>query len=171
MTRYVAFLRGVSPLNAKMPALKRSFESAGFTQVKTILSSGNVAFDARSSAPDTLERKALAAMQAELGRSFGTIVRAASHLQALIDADPFAEFALPSTAKPVVTFLRRPIAADFALPIERDGVRILRAIGAEVFTVYEPHPKGPVFMNLLERTFGTDITTRTFETVKKCARA
>ena len=46
MTRYVAFLRGVSPMNCKMPALKRCFEAAGFTDVKTILSSGNVAFTA-----------------------------------------------------------------------------------------------------------------------------
>jgi hypothetical protein len=32
-------------------------------------------------------------------------------------------------------------------------------------------PKGPVFMSLLERTFGTDITTRTLDTVRKCASA
>ncbi|MGC4085554.1 MAG: DUF1697 domain-containing protein [Vicinamibacterales bacterium] len=43
MPRYVAFLRGVSPTNASMPDLKRAFERAGFTDVKTILSSGNVA--------------------------------------------------------------------------------------------------------------------------------
>ena len=31
MPRYVAFLRGVSPMNAKMPELKAAFEAAGFT--------------------------------------------------------------------------------------------------------------------------------------------
>jgi hypothetical protein len=40
-----------------------------------------------------------------------------------------------------------------------------------VFTAYEPSPKGAVFMALLERTFGTDITTRTLATVEKCAAA
>ena len=49
MPRYVAFLRGVSPMNCKMPELKRSFEDAGFSNVRTLLSSGNVAFDARAS--------------------------------------------------------------------------------------------------------------------------
>ena len=44
--RYAAFLRGVSPMNAKMPELKRAFEAAGFGDVKTLLSSGNVVFDA-----------------------------------------------------------------------------------------------------------------------------
>jgi uncharacterized protein (DUF1697 family) len=48
MPRYLAFLRGVSPMNAKMSELKRCFEAAGYTDVKTVLSSGNVAFDARA---------------------------------------------------------------------------------------------------------------------------
>ncbi len=48
MPRYAAFLRGVSPMNAKMPELRKAFEAAGFTEVKTVLSSGNVVFDARN---------------------------------------------------------------------------------------------------------------------------
>ena len=171
MTRYVAFLRGVSPMNAKMPELKRAFEAAGFGDVKTLLSSGNVAFSARSAALATLERKAEQAMQAELGRSFATVMRASTCLQALIDSDPFAGFQLAPDAKRVVTFLRRPAAQRLALPIERDGARILAMTDGEVFTAYVASDKGPVFMTLLERTFGTDITTRTLDTVKKCAAA
>ena len=34
--RFAAFLRGVSPMNAKMPQLKAAFEAAGFTEVKTV---------------------------------------------------------------------------------------------------------------------------------------
>ena len=58
MPRYVAFLRGVSPVNAKMTDLKRCFEEAGFTDVRTVLSSGNVVFDSRSSSEAALERQA-----------------------------------------------------------------------------------------------------------------
>src|SRR3989475_9845092 len=47
MPRYAAFLRGVMPVNAKMSDLKKAFEAAGFTDVKTILGSGNVVFSAR----------------------------------------------------------------------------------------------------------------------------
>ena len=43
--------------------------------------------------------------------------------------------------------------------------------GEEVFSMYVPGPEGLVFMNLLERTLGSDITTRTLDTVKKCALA
>ncbi|MGI9089029.1 MAG: DUF1697 domain-containing protein [Chthoniobacterales bacterium] len=44
--RYVAFLRGVRSTNLRMPELKKRFELAGFTDVKTFLSSGNVVFNA-----------------------------------------------------------------------------------------------------------------------------
>src|SRR6266487_1501578 len=121
MPRYAALLRGVMPMNAKMPDLKAAFESAGFTDVRTVLSSGNVAFTARAASEVTLER-----------------------------------------AKP-------PSPPE--LPIERDGARILVIKGREVFGAYLPTPKGPVFMTLIEKTFGKDVTTRTWDTVAKVARA
>ena len=43
--------------------------------------------------------------------------------------------------------------------------------GREVFSAYLPTPKGPVFMTLIERTFGKEVTTRTWDTVAKVARA
>lgn len=75
MPRYVAFLRGVSPTNAKMPELKRAFEAGGFTEVRTVLSSGNVVFDARSRSETALARRAEDTMAEHLGRAFATIVR------------------------------------------------------------------------------------------------
>jgi len=171
MPRYVAFLRGVSPMNAKMPALKSCFETAGFSEVRTLLSSGNVVFNSRSSSTEALERRAEKAMQSELSHSFSTIVRSADYLRAFLESDPFAEFSLPPSAKRVVTFLRSAGEPKLKLPIERDGASILKLTGCEVLSIYVPGPKGPVFMSLLERTFGTNITTRTLETVRKCASA
>jgi uncharacterized protein (DUF1697 family) len=171
MPRYVAFLRGVSPMNAKMPALKSCFEAAGFSDVRTLLSSGNVVFNARSSSLAALERRAETAMQSELGRSFDTIIRSAEYLQAFVESNPFAEFSLPAKTKCVVTFLRSPAKLKLNLPIERDEASILKIKGSEVLAAYVPGPKGPVFMTLLERTFGKNITTRTLDTVRKCAIA
>jgi len=170
--RYVAFLRGVSPSNASMPALKRCFEEAGFTSVRTLLASGNVVFDARKAGNAAIARRAEQAMQAGLGKSFATIVRSQEELQALLAADAFAKHALPAQAKRVVSFLRDPdAAATPMLPVEKDEARIHERIGAEVYTSYLPTDKGPVFMQLLERHFGSDITTRTWDTVRKCAVA
>jgi len=70
-----------------------------------------------------------------------------------------------------VTFLRDTPQSKPKLPIEQDGARILLIQGHDVFSAYLPTPKGPVFMTLLEKAFGKDVTTRTWETVAKVARA
>ena len=168
MPRYAAFLRGVSPMNCRMPELKRAFEAAGFTDVATLLSSGNVVFDATSRSTDALEKKAEAAMQKVLGRSFMTIVRPVADLAKLVEDDPYKGLKLAAGAKRIVTFLReRPKAMK--LPPTQDGASILRVDGAMAFGAYERTDKGPVFMVLIERTFGKEQTTRTWETVRKVA--
>ena len=171
MTRYVAFLRGVSPMNCKMPALKLCFEAAGFADVKTLLSSGNVAFSAPAAAVPELEAQAEAAMAQHLGRSFATIVRPSRFLQTLVAREPFAQWPLPANAKCVVCFLRRPCDVPPVLPMSQGTATIYQLDGTEVFCAYVPDDKGPVFMTLLEKTFGKAITTRTWDTVRKCAQA
>ena len=168
--RYAAFLRGVMPVNAAMPDLKRAFEAAGFTEVVTLLSSGNVVFTARAGSPASLERRAEAAMAKRLGHSFLTIVRSMDRLRELLASDPYSGFRIAPEAKRIVTFLRKLPSAMPRLPLESDGVRILAAEGTEVFTVYLPNPKGPVFMTLLQKTFGKEQTTRTWQTVARVAR-
>jgi len=167
--RYAAFLRGVMPTNCKMPALKAAFEAAGFTDVATLLGSGNVTFSARTATEAALERKAEAAMRQELGRAFMTIVRSVDDLRALLALDPYRGAPISPTAKRVVTFLRE-MPAKRALPKEVHGARIVAVRGREVFSAYERTSKGPVFMTLIEKTFGADQTTRTWQTVEKVAR-
>jgi uncharacterized protein (DUF1697 family) len=160
-------------MNCQMPVLKRCLEDAGFTDVKTLLSSGNVAFSTpRAASLPALQKRVEKAMQDGAGYSFLTVVRSSTHLQRLLDADPFAGFALPAGGKRVLTFLREPEAVDeVELPIARDDASILQRIGGEVLCVYVPNAKGPAFMQLLEKTFGKAITTRTWDTVARCARA
>ena len=170
MKRYAAFLRGVSPMNCKMPELRRAFEAAGFEDVRTLLSSGNVVFGA-SGARKSLGKRCEAAMQEHMGHSFFTIVRPIAELQDLLDADPYARFKLPAASKRVVTFL--PAAPDSVpkLPITLDDARILAVRNDAVLGAYVPGDKGPVFMTLIEKTFGKDITTRTWDTVRKVCAA
>jgi len=168
--RYAAFLRGVSPMNCKMPALKECFEQAGFSDVKTLLSSGNVVFSARGTDRAALEKKAETAMLACLGRTFMTIVRPVDELRALLESEPYARFRLPAGSKRVLTFFREAPKPKPKLPIELEGARVLSLGKGCAFSAYVPSPRGAVFMTLLEKTFGTAITTRTWDTVAKCAR-
>lgn len=157
-------------MNAKMPELKRAFELAGFADVKTVLGTGNVVFGAKAGSEATLARKAEAAMTKHLGRSFFTLVRSVDDLLELLESDPYRKFKLASGSKRVVTFLSAAPASKLKLPIELDGARILAVQGGAVFSAYVVSPKGPVFMNLLEKTFGKDVTTRTWETVVKVTK-
>jgi hypothetical protein len=52
-----------------------------------------------------------------------------------------------------------------------DDVQILGMNAGEIFTAYAPNPRGPLFMTLIEKTFGAHVTTRTWDTVRKCAIA
>jgi uncharacterized protein (DUF1697 family) len=158
-------------MNAKMPALKQAFEAAGFTAVKTVLSSGNVVFDARKASDAALQLKAETAMREALGQPFLTIVRPVAMLQQMLEADPYRGFRLDASAKRIVTFLRSAPTTKVALPVEQDGARLLALRGQELFGAYTRTPKGPVFMTLIERTFGREVTTRTWDTVGKVARA
>ena len=106
MKRYVAFLRGVMPTNAKMSELATRFATAGFSDVKTVLGSGNVVFSARESSESAVERKAEKAMSERLGRTFYTIARAIDDLEDLLAKDPFAAFKLATGSKCMVSFMR-----------------------------------------------------------------
>lgn len=58
-----------------------------------------------------------------------------------------------------------------SLPLELDGARILATQGREIFTAYVPSLRGPAFLVLIEKTFGKNLTTRTWDTVRKCVNA
>jgi len=171
MTRYAALLRGVSPMNAKMPELVRAFESAGFSDVKTILASGNVNFTSRASTNAKLQDKAQAAMQKQLGKSFLTIVRELPELAEILASDPYSGFMLPAKSKRVITFLREPPDKALKLPIRLGEACIYSVAGGAAFSAYVASDEGPVFMKLIERTFGKDVSTRTWDSVTKIVKA
>ncbi len=153
-------------MNAKMPEVKRAFEAAGFTNVVTLLSSGNVVFDSRAAKSPALEKKAESAMQKVLGRTFMTFVHPVDELKAMLESNPYKGLKVAKGAKRVVTFVRGT-PADLKLPISRDGASILKVEDNTAFSAYTRSDKGPVFMVLLDRTFGKEQTTRTWETLEK----
>jgi uncharacterized protein (DUF1697 family) len=68
MTRYAVFLRGVNVggVNLKMADVAEALTEAGFTAVKTVLASGNVLLDSRSSVK-AVRTKAEAALRDSFG--------------------------------------------------------------------------------------------------------
>jgi uncharacterized protein (DUF1697 family) len=158
--RYAAFLRGVSPMNLEMKVFKKHLETAGCTDIKTVLASGNAVFTSPARSADALEKK----LEKLIGKM--TIVRSIAQLRSLLAKNPYAR--LESNAKRVVTFLRAAPPSKLKLPIEIPGARIHSLHGVEAYISYTPG-HGPVFMSLIEKTLGKEQTTRTWDTVRKVA--
>ena len=108
-------------------------------------------------------------MVASLGRAFYTIVRSVTELEALLASDPYTEYSLPPDAKRVISFFREAPTSKVNLPLAQDLASVFLVRGREAFTAYRPVEKGPIFMALIERAFGKEVTTRTLDTVAKCA--
>jgi uncharacterized protein (DUF1697 family) len=154
------------PTNCKMSELAAAIERGGFTDVVTVLGSGNVLFGTSETDLVVIRTRLEAAMKSHLGRVFVAHVRSLDTLESLAARDPFASLDVPEGDKRDVTFLR--VAPKRALPPPRSGAAILAVAGDVALSIHTPgHPDGPVFMNLLSEAFGDDITTRTWETVLK----
>ncbi len=88
MGSYVAFFRGINVGGhhlVKMDALRKLHESLGFENVKTLLQSGNVVFDAKTADAARIEE----AFEKEFGFRSAVIVRSAKELQAAAKKCPF----------------------------------------------------------------------------------
>ena len=169
MPRYAAFLRGVMPTNCRMADLKKAFEAAGFSDVVTVLSSGNVVFSAPKAKAETLQRRAEAAMFETMGRVFIAFVRSVDELKVLLDDDPFARFKVGTDRKRIITFVRIAPKKKLKFPVIYEGATAHGMRGGEIFSSYLPSGHSPDFMKMIQTTFGKDVTTRTVDTVRKVA--
>ncbi|HKD98960.1 MAG TPA: DUF1697 domain-containing protein, partial [Micromonosporaceae bacterium] len=78
MGRYVAFLRGVNVGgNAKIPMaeLRELLVGAGYTDVSTLLNSGNAIFTAPGKSADAIAKALEGAIEARFGRAVRCLVR------------------------------------------------------------------------------------------------
>lgn len=90
-TTLVAFLRGINVggINIKMADLARTFEDLGFTDVRTILASGNVRFTTTEPNAPALKRQIEAALTARFGYEAWVILLDLPSIQRVIEGYPF----------------------------------------------------------------------------------
>lgn len=91
--RCIALLRGVNlGGNKKVPMaeLRRLVEELGFTDVRTLLNSGNVVFTAHANAVRTAAARIQQAVLERLGVSSKVTVLTAEELSAILDENPIA---------------------------------------------------------------------------------
>lgn len=90
MTRWAAFLRGINvgKRQMKMADLSACLVAAGFSEVKTVLASGNVRFVGEGEQRAIRERLEQA-IAARFGFEVGVVLRSQADLSAMHDAHPF----------------------------------------------------------------------------------
>ncbi len=163
MIKYVAFLRGIGPGNPNMHGskLKSVLEDLGFSNVSTLISSGNVLFESDESDSSKLEKKLEDAWPVKLGFNSMTIIRSEAQLKALTALNPYKKLVHSRESYLLVTFFKKSptdIADNF---YKKLGVNALCSV------IDTTTSKTPDFMSKLERQYGKDITSRTWNTIQR----
>ena len=156
--RYAAFLRGVNlgKRTVKSAELKAAFEAMGFTDVKTLLASGNVLFDAKTG--KELKARIEAGLKETFGFDVPIVLRSLDELTAMVKADPFGREAgedaqlhvllldqdLPKGFKQAgpetTTWRARPVAKSTTSSIARRMGRILDARSSRSAMAFQRGP-------------------------------
>jgi uncharacterized protein (DUF1697 family) len=172
MPEFAALLRGIAPSGPNMTndKLRGVFEGLGFENVGSVLASGNIVFHSDDVDVPALEQRVEDRLADDLGLASRTIIRAYPDLRALLDSDPFPGLTHGRDTYLTATFLKgaAPDPRTDQPDPHTEVVRYDRAARAvlAVTRISEPG-QSPTFMSWLEKSYGKDITTRSWLTVQR----
>lgn len=176
--RMIALLRGVNVggITVTSAALASTFVGEGFANVRTVLASGNVAFDAPGGAPDARDLKAR--IESALERAFGydawIVLLTRQRVAEIAEAYPFPR--ADEVDHPYVVFSSSPDVAERLLAAGRGLLLPTESLEAGDGVLYWRVPKGSTlgtpFAKLLAKPrYKPHLTTRNLRTVEKLAQA
>jgi len=156
-----------------MAALKTAFESMDFRDVRTVLASGNVVFEAPGKDPH-MDLTISLGLEKAFGFPVKVVLRTVRELRAIVASDPFKGVPSGPNVRLYVTFLAQTRPVDLSrlrLPSSAKGVRIVRVRPGEIFSVVtlSRNVGTPDLMAFLERAVGQEVTTRSWQTVIRIA--
>lgn len=169
------FLRGINVSGhhkVPMAELRQVLTDMGFTNVKTLLNSGNIVFDTAENDLQQLEEK----LETKLNQAFKfkipLILITKTALNALVQQDPFEGIKTHQELRLYVSLLKTTSQATINLPYTTDdkGFTIISIRKNIVCSVLDlSKTKNPEGMKVLENLFGKNITTRNWNTMLKVA--
>jgi uncharacterized protein (DUF1697 family) len=171
MNTWIALFRGINVGGKNflpMAELKRQLKSAGCTNVRTYIQSGNAVFESSARRPAPLAKKIASQVQSSHGFRPQVIVLSGTNLQAALDHNPFpAAEQLPTTLH--FFFLSEPaFAADIrGLEAAQSGSEQFQ-LTDQVFYLLAPDGLGRSKLAAkAEKLLGVPATARNFRTVRK----
>jgi uncharacterized protein (DUF1697 family) len=176
MTAYVALLRAVNVggrNKVAMSPLRDMVAGLGFTDVSTLLQSGNVIFhNSDRQRPNALEALLEQAAKEHLGLETDFLVRSAEEWSKIVAANPFAEQASRDPSHLVVMALKEAPGKG-AVDRLRAAIVGRETVQADGRTAYIVYPDGigrsKLTAGLIEKQLGTRGTGRNWNTVLKLA--
>jgi len=175
MTTHIALLRAVNVAGHQpvgMADLRALLGALGFTDVRSLLQTGNLVFRGGGRRGAALERwlEAEAARRLSLETDF--FVRTAAEWSEAVARNPFPEAAARDPARLVVLALREaPGAARVdTLQASITGREQVRADGRHAYVVYpDGQGRSKVSLSRIEKALGTRGTARNWNTALKLA--
>jgi uncharacterized protein (DUF1697 family) len=173
----IGLLRGVNLAGKRkvaMADLRVVLTGMGFTDVQSLLQSGNVVFRSNRQSGGGLERALEDAVETQLGLRTDVHVRTSAELESVIAANPFADEARRDPGHLLVLFLKAapmPKAVD-ALRATITGPERVHAVGKQAYLVYPDGIGRSRLTNaVLDKHLGGRGTARNWNTVLKLAAA
>jgi uncharacterized protein (DUF1697 family) len=173
MTTYIALLRGINVGGKNiiaMAALKQMFEALEFANVRTLLQSGNILFDAPARKTNDLESLLEAETKKRLKAEPHYFVRTAKEWSEILAHNPFPREAKTDPGRLHVLALKSsPSAAQAKALREAIRGRETFEMGTRHAYVYFPDGAGnsKLTPRLLETKLGTRATARNWNTAQK----
>jgi uncharacterized protein (DUF1697 family) len=173
MTTYIALLRGINVggnVLVPMAALRELLTGMGLAEVRTLLQSGNVVFQAPARGTAGLETAIEAEIEKHLGHRPAVLVRTAAEWREIIARNPFPKEAKTAPGYLIALCLKKaPTAAQVkALQAAIVGREVVRARGREAYIVYpDGVGRSKLTNTLIEKTLATRATARNWNTVLK----
>ena len=167
-----AFLRGINVGGNKkvaMPALKTFFEDLGFTDVKTLLQSGNVVFRGKSKNDSQLEALLEKEAQKRLKLESDFFVRTPEDLDRVVRNNPFPREAERDPSHLLVLFLKTAAEQKHIdeLAAAIVGPELVEGVGRETYIYYgEGMGRSRLTNAVIEKRIGR-ATGRNWNTVRK----
>lgn len=119
---YVALLHSVVLTPRKrvvMADLRAMAEGLGLKNVRTLVSSGNMVFEAEEEDVPEIEARLESAFEKTFGRFVPIIVRTAADWRRLVAANPFPAESAATPDRVAVRVMREPLAADVIGPLRQ----------------------------------------------------
>lgn len=165
-------LRGMGPGNPKFnnQTVCQCLEGLGYSSIRSLLASGNYLFESDETDHAKLEAAIEQSIETNIGYKRAVIVRSADTIAKIMEQDRFGGLTHSKSSYLLVTFMKRPKQPDFVLPYH-SADKMLTVVSVEDGVIYSATDttaaKTPDTMVWLERQFGKDITSRTWNTMQR----